>query len=212
MTSIPLRLAGARAPHDRLLAPPAEAKKSVSYWGMACFCATESALFAYLLSSYFYLGVSNPHWPPAGVEDPPLKLPLIMTAVLLASSVALYWGERGIRAGNRRRLRIGTAAALVLGLVFLYVQYREYHEKLKHFRPWSHSYGAIFFTVTGFHGMHVIFGVMVLAWALVRATLNGGDWDAHAHTGVACVSLYWHTVDAVWLFIVASLYVSPHLY
>ena len=100
----------------------------------------------------------------------------------------------------------------VLGLVFLYVQYREYHEKLKHFRPWSHSYGAIFFTITGFHGMHVLFGVLVLAWALVRATVNGGHWDEHEHTGVACVSLYWHTVDAVWLFIVASLYVSPHLY
>ena len=56
------------------------------------------------------------------------------------------------------------------------------------------------------------FGVLVLLWLLARATVNGGSFDAHEHTGVACVSLYWHTVDVVWLFIVACLYVSPHLY
>ena len=195
---------------DHLLPPATMPGRDVAVWGMAMFCATEAALFAYLLSSYFYLGVSNLHWPPAGVEDPKLKLPLIMTAALLSSSVAAYWGEQGIKYGKHGRLQAGLAVAMLLGLVFLWLQFREYREKLKHFTPQSHSYGASFFTITGFHGAHVAFGVLFLGYTLVRALRR--QFSAHHYTGVTVTSLYWHTVDGVWLAILASLYLSPRLY
>jgi heme/copper-type cytochrome/quinol oxidase subunit 3 len=199
-----------RVGDDHLLPPATMPGREVAVWGMALFCATEAALFAYLLSSYFYLGVSNPHWPPAGIEDPKLTLPLFMTAALLSSSVALQWGERGIKQGDQRRLRLGIGIAAVLGLVFLWLQWREYHEKLRQFGPQTHAYTASFFTITGFHGAHVAFGVLLLGYTLIRAARR--QFTAHNHAGVTVTSLYWHTVDGVWLAILASLYLSPRLY
>jgi cytochrome c oxidase subunit 3 len=194
---------------DRLLPPAAIPSQQVAVWGMALFCATEAALFAYLLTSYFYLGVTNPRWPPAGIEDPKLTLPLIMTGALLASSVAAWWGERGIRRGRAGQLRLGLGLAIVLGLVFLALQMAEYRDKLKHMLPRTHAYAATFYTITGFHGMHVALGLLFLGYTLLRAAR--GQFTALEHTGVTVTSLYWHTVDAIWLAILASLYLSPRL-
>lgn len=206
MTALPI----APPPERRLLPAPARTTKEVGWWGMALLCATEGAFFAFLIASYFYLGVRNPAWPPSGIEKPSLLLPGVMTATLLASSACLYWGERGIRRGEQGRLRAGIGAAIVLGAAFLVLQWREYHEKLRHFVPQTHAYASVFYTTTGFHGAHVAFGLLALAYTGVRALL--GHFDAHEHLGVSVVSLYWHFVDGVWLVIVASLYLSPHLY
>jgi cytochrome c oxidase subunit 3/cytochrome c oxidase subunit I+III len=78
---------------QRLLPPGRVAHQEVGYWAMVLFCLTEASLFAYLLTSYFYLGVTNPAWPPAGEELPKLSKPLIMTALLLASSLVLFLAE-----------------------------------------------------------------------------------------------------------------------
>jgi cytochrome c oxidase subunit 3 len=199
-----------RVADDHLLPPATMPGREVAVWGMALFCATEVALFAYLLSSYFYLGVNNPLWPPAGIEDPKLKLPLFMTVALFTSSVALHWGERRIRQDDHRRLRIGIGIAIVLGLAFLWLQWREYHEKLRQFGPQTHAYTASFFTITGFHGAHVAFGLLLLGFTLLRAVRR--QFTAHNHAGVTVTSLYWHTVDGVWLAIFTALYLSPRFY
>jgi heme/copper-type cytochrome/quinol oxidase subunit 3 len=206
MTAIPFR----RIDESHRLPPPPSSSRDIGWWGMASFCATEAAFFAYLITSYFYLGVRNTSWPPAGIEKPALKLPLIMTAVLLSSSVALWWGEHGIKKGRHAQLRTGTVIAVLLGGTFLYLQWREYHEKLQHFLPQTHAYTSIFFTTTGFHGAHVAFGLLLMLWMLLRAFL--GHFDSDKHLGVKVTSLYWHFVDGVWLVIVACLYLSPRLY
>ena len=190
MTSIPLRSVGARRPPSRLLPPPPSSTKDIGWWAMALTCATEGAFFAYLIISYFYLGLRAHSWPPPGFEKPKLELPLIMTATLLTSSVVLWWGEHGIKKGQRGRLVAGLAITIALGLGFLALQYREYHEKLRHFLPQTHSYASIFFTTTGFHGAHVAFGLLMLLYTLLRALL--GHFDAEKHLGVKTVSLYWH--------------------
>src|SRR6185295_11966459 len=71
---------------DHLLAPAVEPTREVAWWGMGLLCATEAALFAYLLASYFYLAVQNPAWPPQGVDLPKLAKPIVMTVLLLSSS------------------------------------------------------------------------------------------------------------------------------
>lgn len=204
MTAIP-------APREeRLLPPPPRSTEEVGFWGMALFLITESSLFAYLIGSYFYLAVSNHEWPPAGIELPKLQLPLIMTAVLLLSSVVGYWAEKGIEQGEHGRFRIGLVIAMLLGLAFLVLQGFEYHDKLKHMHPQEHAYPSIFFTITGFHGAHVAMGVLLMAYLGIRELL--GHFDERRHLAVKNVFLYWHTVDGVWLVILSSLYISPHLY
>ena len=203
MTAIELR-------DDHLLPAGRNAHQEVGYWGMVVFLFTEAALFAYLISSYFYLGVTNPFWPPAGVERPKLEKPLIMTALLLTSSIVLYVAEKARENGKKTFYRVGTGVTLLLGLGFLGFQAAEYHEKLKHMPPQAHAYASIFYTITGFHGVHVAFGLLLLIWTLLADVR--GRLRPMAPLAVKNSSLYWHFVDGVWLVILFSLYLSPRWY
>lgn len=197
-------------PDDRLLPrlPPSTAQ--VGYWGMALFVATEATMFASLLTSYLFLGTANAGWPPAGVERPKLVLAPIMTVILLASSATLLWAEHGIKNGARGRLRLGLGLTILLGVIFLVVQGVEYHDKLETLKPWANSYAASFYTITSFHALHVMTGLLLLGYTEIRAFLS--HFDAEHHLAVKNVSLYWHFVDVVWLFVFATLYLSPRLY
>ena len=195
---------------DHLLPPPSNPKDQVGWWGMVIFLLNEGALFASLISSYFYLGVENRFWPPAGTPKPELRLPLIMTAVLLSSSVTCFFAEQAHKRGGSTRYRALTLATILLGVVFLLIQAREYLDKLKVSGPTEHAYESIFFTITGLHGAHVAFGLLFLAWALLR------EWRGTAPPryplAIKNASIYWHFVDGVWLVILTSLYLSPRWY
>jgi heme/copper-type cytochrome/quinol oxidase subunit 3 len=180
--------------------------RSPGFWGMLLLIATEAALFAYLLFSYWYLAsIATGPWPPDG--PPSLHLVLPNTVLLLASSGTMYLAESGIRRGNGTRLRVGLLLTLLLGVVFLTVQGVEYGQK--HFRPTSHAYGSLFFTITGFHGAHVAVGLLMIAVVAVRDFL--GHFGPGRHEAVTNVSWYWHFVDVVWLTVFTSLYLAPHL-
>jgi heme/copper-type cytochrome/quinol oxidase subunit 3 len=185
--------------------------RSFAWWGMVWLILTESALFATLILSYFYLRFrSMPTWPPQGIEDPSLGLPLVMSAILWSSSLPVHLAERGIRRGSQRALRLGLAAGWVLGATFIALQLAvEYPELLHEFTPRTNSYGSLFFTITGFHGLHVVIGLLMSAWVQVRAW--GGAFDEHRHVSVQNFTMYWHFVDTVWVFVLLSLYVSPNL-
>jgi heme/copper-type cytochrome/quinol oxidase subunit 3 len=170
---------------------------------MLAVVATEASFFCYLLFSYFYLGsISTNPWPS---QVPRFGLPLLNTGILLSSSVAVWWGDRGIRAGKPRRLHIGIALGVGLGALFLALQGVEYsRETLSGTRD---AYGSLFYTITGFHAAHVLVGLLMLGVVLTRAFL--GHFGAERHEAVSNAALYWHFVDAVWLAVFTSLYVSP---
>jgi heme/copper-type cytochrome/quinol oxidase subunit 3 len=170
---------------------------------MALALLTEASLFLNLLFSYFYVAVQSAGWPPDGV--PELRLALPNTALLFLSSLTMWWAERGIRRGNRIQLGLGALATLVLGSAFLAIQGLEYASH--RFTPQTDVYGSLFFTITGFHGAHVLVGLLMIAFVLARE-LAGGFTPAR-HLAVQNVALYWHFVDVVWLCVFASLYLSP---
>ncbi len=181
------------------------------WWGMALLCATELSLFAYLLGSYFYLGSRSPAWPPPGIAPPGLPRPMLMTTILLLSSAALHWGERGIKKGNRNQLIAGLLGAIGLGLGFLGLFGYEYYHKIRieHILPTTHAYASAFYTITSFHAAHLCFGLLLMGYTLVRAVL--GHFGAGRRLGVATTSLYWHFVDGVWLVVFTCLYLGPKL-
>jgi cytochrome c oxidase subunit III len=182
-------------------------RNAVGWWGMLCLIATESSLFAYLLFSYFYFAAQNGKaWLP--VAHPQWRLSGPDTLVLLASSVAIWWAERAIKRGARRRHLAGTAIAIALGVVFLVVQYFEWRGKS--FTLTSGSYGSLYFTITGFHMAHVVAGLIMLS--VVFAWSLAGDFNERRHTPVMMSSVYWHFVDAVWLVVFFTFYVSPYLW
>ncbi|HEX2298280.1 MAG TPA: cytochrome c oxidase subunit 3 [Pseudonocardiaceae bacterium] len=186
------------------------AGRSTAWWGMVLLIATEAAFFAVLLASYFYLRFASPGpWPPDGIEDPKLVRPLIMTGLLLTSSIPMIWADRQVRKGHVGRTAAGVSLSVVLGLAFLALQGSEYAEKLHQFTPTTNVYGSLFYSITGFHGLHVLVGLVMMVFLLAGAARHrlGGH---HFHR-VQLTAFYWHFVDVVWIFILSSLYLSPHL-
>ncbi|HEX7746459.1 MAG TPA: heme-copper oxidase subunit III [Micromonosporaceae bacterium] len=185
--------------------------RSTGWWGMVMLVVADAALFACFLGSYFYLRFQfGAQWPPDGIEHPKLLKPLLMTALLLPSSLPMVWAEHGIRRGQRWRLRCGLAATLVLGASFLTLQATEYAEKLKHFTMTTDVYGSLFYAITGFHGLHVLVGLIMVSWLLV-ASAQAGSFGVHRHERVRNTAIYWHFVDAVWAAILFTIYLSPRL-
>ncbi len=179
---------------------------SSGWWGMLTVIATEAALFAYLLFSYFYIA-SQAHgmWPPDGL--PKLRIAVPGTLVLIAGSVTMWWGERGIRAGNRKQLLWGLAVTIILGIVFLGLQAIEWGNK-----PYwlaSNVYASLYFTVTGFHMAHVVVGLLLLAALFLWTALD--YFGARRHSAVSIGVIYWHFVTIVWVAVFTTFYVTPYL-
>jgi heme/copper-type cytochrome/quinol oxidase subunit 3 len=196
---------------DEVLPDHAAGPVSFAWWGMVWLILTESALFATLILSYWYLRFrAAPVWPPEGIPKPELTLPLVMSAILWTSSLPVHLADRAIRRGDQRMLRLGLLAGWILGATFLILQVAaEYPEVLREFTPRTNGYGSLFFTLTGLHGSHVLVGLAISAWVQVRAWR--GAFDDRRHVSVQNFAMYWHFVDAVWLFILLTIYLSPYV-
>jgi len=184
-----------------------EGKRSGGWWGVLALIVTEGSLFGYLLFTYFYLAAqSEQHWPPDGL--PVLLMPGVNTLILLASSVFVWACERCIQRRLMRWSLASMALALMLGIGFVVIQLNEW-SKLTYDMT-SNLYGSLYFTITGFHMLHVIVGLIILMVLLLWLAL--GYFDHRRYAAVTIGGLYWHFVDAVWLFVFTTLYLTPYLY
>jgi heme/copper-type cytochrome/quinol oxidase subunit 3 len=193
---------------DHLLAPAIDTAHETGWWAMLCVCATEAAFFSYLITAFWYLAMRSPRWPPPGFRLPELTTPVVMTVCLLSSSVAMWWAERGGKRHDVRQAVAGMSGAIMLGVIFVVLFLTEYRAKVQEFLPQTHVYASLFYLITGIHGLHVIFGLMLIAFTLLRVVR--GTRDPRWPSAVSTVSLYWHFVDVVWLVILSNLYLTPH--
>lgn len=198
-------------PIEETLPHHASGPRSFGWWGVVWLIATEATLFAMLIASYFYIRFRHgEEWPPDGIEEPKLMLPMIMTVILLSSSIPVHIAERAAKKGNNRTVRIGLAFGWLLGAVFLVLTWGvEWPEVLHEFGPTTNVYGSMFFTITGFHGAHVLGGLGFNLWTQVRAWK--GAFSPERHLTIENMTLYWHFVDVVWIAVLLTLYISPHL-
>ena len=185
-------------------APPSV--RPTGWWGMVILIATEATLFAILISTYFYLRfTSHGAWPPHPLSDPKIVKPLIATLILVASSVPAALSTRALRDGRVARMRIALLAAVALGIVFLILQRQLVDSSLETFRPGDHAYGSIFYTLIGLHAAHVVFGVLLAAFAVLRTV----RLDRTASVTVRVTALYVHFVNVVAALVFLVLYLSP---
>ncbi len=181
-------------------------KLSGGWWGVLALIVTEGSLFGYLLFAYFYLASqAEQHWPPAGLPD--LLLPSINTAILLVSSVCVWASERCIRKKQIRWAIAAMALAIVLGGCFVGIQLNEWDKKT--YGMTSDLYGSLYFTITGFHLLHVVIGLAILLLLLVWISFS--YFNEKRHVAITIGGVYWHFVDVVWLFVFATLYLFPYL-
>lgn len=170
-------------------------------------------------------GISNMLWPefryqwpmldtpdpkrypaPAGIIDP-WTLPLINTVLLVSSSITLTLAHRALKHGQRLALKLWLATTVLLGMGFLTLQVAEYLHAYRELglTLGSGIYGATFFMLTGFHGLHVSIGALILLVILVR--ILRGHFDAGHQFGFEAASWYWHFVDVVWIGLFVFVYV-----
>ena len=179
---------------------------SSGWWGMLTVLATEAALFAYLLFSYYYIAAQHTGpWPPGGV--PKLELAIPGTVILLLGSATMAWGEAGVRRGRRGQLLAGLGISIVLALVFVVLEGIEWSRK--GFSLMTDAYGSLYFTVTGFHLLHVLVGVLMLAMLFIWSALR--YFGVRRHSTVSIAVMYWHFVTAVWVAVFFTFYVTPYL-
>ncbi|MEO7997889.1 MAG: cytochrome c oxidase subunit I, partial [Gemmatimonadaceae bacterium] len=133
--------------------------QSVAWWGMICLLVTEGAFFLYALAAYFYLASSSTNaFPTHGA--PELRLALLNTLLLLTSSVTVEIGKRAVQHQRHARALAAVGGTLVLGIAFLSLQLWEYRRSSGD--PSDDAYASLFYTITGFHGLHVLAGVVML--------------------------------------------------
>jgi cytochrome c oxidase subunit 3 len=129
----------------------------------------------------------------------PFGLPLINTAILLTSSVTVTIAHHALQSGHRGILKAFLAATFILGFIFVFLQAEEYIEAYQHMnlKLTSGIYGSTFFMLTGFHGMHVTIGAIMLAIIWLR--VMKGHFTPNSHFAFEATAWYWHFVDVVWL-------------
>jgi cytochrome c oxidase subunit 3 len=185
---------------NMLTESPSMSRFSTGKVALFFILASESVFFATMLVAYISLR-NQTIWP---VEHTLVRLtiPLANTAILLVSTIAAWRGTVSIREGKTAALNGWLLSTLVLGLVFVAGQVYEFSRA--GMRINDQAFGGVFFTLMGFHGLHVLAGVVFLIINLARARL--GDFSPTRYDAVEIGTWFWYYVAAVWIVLFAALY------
>jgi heme/copper-type cytochrome/quinol oxidase subunit 3 len=162
------------------------------WWGMALLIATEATLFSCLIATYFYLRFENTEWPMGGIEKPSVTLPLLFTAMLVASCGPVFLAVRAAKRGAPGRAWWWLALALVVQATYLGLQIWLFADDLGKFSPSDNAYGSIYFTLLGTHHAHVAVGLLLdlwLLWKLARGITN------YRLIALRVTAIYWYFVS-----------------
>jgi heme/copper-type cytochrome/quinol oxidase subunit 3 len=177
------------------------------WWGIAVFVATEATLFGTLVGTYFFLRFDSAKWPPPGVPEPKLTLPIVLTGVLVATSIPV---QLSVRAASRGRLGVARAALVLAAVVqagYLAMQLHLFVHDSHEFPPSGSAYSSIYFTMLGAHDLHVLVGILLSLFILLR-TASG--LTEYRMTGLRATAFYWHFVNALAIAVVLT-QLSPRL-
>ncbi|MBI3314218.1 MAG: cytochrome c oxidase subunit 3 [Candidatus Omnitrophica bacterium] len=174
--------------------------------GIWCFLASEIMLFGGLFSAYILLRTGSADWP-HGSHHLNVPLATFNTMVLITSSVTMVMSWASLAADNFAKYRKYMGATILLAFVFLIVKAFEYGSKFQHHHfPATSTFYAIYFTITGLHGLHIIGGIIVNTYFLFPGAKMWKTDPEQFMGRVEAAGLYWHFVDLVWIFLFPVLY------
>jgi cytochrome c oxidase subunit I+III len=186
------------------------------WWGIIWLIVIEIVVLGSLLFGYYYLRLGLPEWPPleavppawppAGFPDPPLLLPIIAGALLLASAIPIFLGNRFIRRGNARSLLVSMVIATALALASLVVSLVHYMDRPFHWT--DHAYASIVWVLGGYIFAHVV--VLILFAAPMLVLEWRGYFDAQRHAPVQSFAMFWYYVLVAWVVYFVTVYVTPY--
>ena len=173
--------------------------------GIWLFLASEVMLFGALFSSYILLRTGDANWHQESLSVP---LASVNTLALIISSVTMVMSWASLRLDDFKKFRIYMIATFLLALLFMVNKGFEYSAEFSHhLYPSSNNFMATYFTLTGLHGIHVLGGMVVIAYFLLPVSTRMWRAERARFTNrIETLGLYWHFVDLVWIFLFPSLY------
>lgn len=189
---------------------------------MWLFLATEIMFFMGLIGTYIALRFGKADWPTPEQAHLSVNVGAFNTLVLIVSSVTVVLALSATARSDSRQQQLYLAITIALGCVFMVVKSFEYYGKYEHglFQivngwpvlapaaghelPGGGLWPSLYFTLTGFHGLHVIGGIVMLSMLLVQSL--GGRLGPNRYERVELIGLYWHFVDVVWIFLFPLIY------
>lgn len=174
-----------------------------SLFGFVVFLLSESVIFLSFFAGYALFKTTLPDWLPPGVSGLETREPAINTIVLVSSSFVIYIAEKFLHRQNLWGFRAFWLTTMAMGTYFLVGQAREWAGLPFGFT--SGTFGSMFYLLTGFHGLHVLTGILLQSIMLVRSFLPG-NYDK-GEFGVTATSLFWHFVDVIWIVLFVLIYV-----
>ncbi|MFB6317246.1 heme-copper oxidase subunit III [Saccharicrinis sp. FJH54] len=173
---------------------------------MTIFVASEAFFFIALIISYvFYSHAGGRLSASAKYLDVPKTA--VFTVMLLASSLTIEVANRKLKKNQRKSMLWWLGASVVLGLIFLIGQGLEYETLIsEHITVSKNLFGSAFFTLTGFHGFHVLIGLIVLT--IIGGLIRSGAYMKVEYDTLNTATVYWHFVDAVWVVVFSVVYIG----
>jgi len=172
--------------------------------GIWLFLASEVMLFGALFSTYIILRTGAPEWPHGELN---VVLGAVNTVILITSSVTMVMAWATLKLKDWAKHRLYLIATFVLAGVFLVNKYFEYKDHFEKGETPAHStFTAIYFTLTGLHGIHILGGMIVMLYFLGPGTKLWKNNPDQFTNRIEYTGLYWHFVDLVWIFLFPVLY------
>ncbi|XGV98759.1 MAG: heme-copper oxidase subunit III [Leptolyngbya sp. BL-A-14] len=172
-------------------------------WGLLTFLISESLMFGGFFATYLVLRGGAIAWPPEGTEVE-LLVPSINTIVLVSSSFVIHLGDTAIKKNDVKGLRRWYIVTAVMGAAFLAGQVYEY--LTLGYGLTTNIFANCFYLMTGFHGLHVFIGLLLILGVLWRSR-RSGHYSTTKHVGVEMAEIYWHFVDIIWIVLFSLLYI-----
>jgi cytochrome c oxidase subunit 3 len=188
-------------PANPLPRPASRSRDNLAF-GFPVFLFSESIIFLSFFVTYSLLRLQASSWFPPGVSGLDIPLAATNTVILVSSSLVIHLAGKALNRNRLVRFRRLWLLTIALGLAFLFGQAFEWSRMP--FGLDEGLAGSSFYLLTGFHGLHVFTGV-VLMLLMYRRSLQPGNY-AGGHQGVEAVSLFWHFVDGIWLVLFVLLY------
>jgi cytochrome c oxidase subunit 3 len=191
---------------------------------MWIFLATEILMFSGLFLAYFFIRSSYPEMVLHAHESLDKIMGAINTVVLISSSLTMALAVRSAQTNQRQLTNTYLLGTLAFAATFMVIKYLEYTAKIEHgtlptafyaqhledgsiLAPWyggNQMFFGIYFVMTGLHGLHVVVGMGLITWMIIRN--SRGEFSSRFYTPVENVGLYWHLVDLIWIFLFPLLY------
>jgi cytochrome c oxidase subunit III len=180
---------------------PARERLPLLVVGIILFIGSELMFFASLFGMYFTLRAQSSRWTPPDVKVDFIRL--FFTLVLLGSSFTMQTATHRLKQGNVASFQRWTWITWLMGAAFLGAQGHEW--ATVPFQISTNAYGSAFFAMTGFHGLHVFAGLMIML--VIQGRAAAGAYSAQEYAGVEVATYYWHFVDIVWIGLFSTIFI-----